>query len=254
MSEKQSNEKLAGVCQSIIDNIPNLLKSWAHGKTNEKYISISSWYDYEKFALKSYFIDGDIAGARQHFYTCGCMDVYYVAYHDGSILEHGINHFSYALLSDSPALINRYARLAHSNFEKAIKSGVTATYIMQCLIKEDWEGYQRGMEIMKAKTLKRHATFRLDMQVFEAIAEKNTAKAESALAEFVTPKVHKQRNKLHTLVNEFISHPALGYAKLAWLKGLQVKVDSPLVPAALLPVQPLAEYKNEYAFLEGILY
>lgn len=64
--------------------------------------------------------------------------------------------------------------------------------------------------------------------------------------------MHKLRNKHNLLLNEFISHPALGYAKLAWLKGIEVEVESSLVPKELLPVQPLGRYINEYAFLDEI--
>ena len=64
--------------------------------------------------------------------------------------------------------------------------------------------------------------------------------------------MHNIRNKHNILLNEFISHPALGYAKLAWLKGIEVEIDNPLVPKELLPFKPLENYLNEYAFLDEI--
>jgi Immunity protein 49 len=216
-------------------------------------ISIS-WYDYEILGLHSFFFKDDILTSKQHFYTCGMLDVVGISQYNSAILEYGLNHLSYALLSDCVPLIQRYALLAHSNYEKTIQNGnATASYVLQCLIRDDWAGYERGIALMRTKALKKYPNMHLDISFYESIAEKNTAKAEAVLAEFVSPKVHKQRNKHHILLNEFISHPALGYAKLAWLKGMQVEVNSPLVPQALLPVVPLAVYKNEYAFLEGVL-
>jgi Immunity protein 49 len=212
------------------------------------------WYDYEKFALHSLFTGNNVLLAKQHFYTCGMLDVVGISQYNSAILEYGLNHLSYALLSDCVPLIQRYANVAHSNYEKTIQNGnATASYVLQCLIKDDWAGYERGMALMRTRALKKYPNMHSDISFYESIAEKNKAKAEAVLAEFVSPKVHKQRNKHHILLGEFISHPALGYAKLAWLKGMQVVVNSPLVPAALLPVAPLAEYKNEYAFLEGVL-
>jgi Immunity protein 49 len=213
-----------------------------------------AWYDYEILGLYSFFVKDDLSTAKQHFYTCGMLDVVGISQYDSPILDYGANHLSYALLSDCKPLIQRYATVSHSNYDKTIKMGIaTASYVLQCLIKEDWAGYERGMDLMRTKALKKYPNMHLDISLYESIAEKDKAKAEAVLAEFVSPKVHKQRNKHHILLNEFISHPAIGYAKLAWLKGLEVRVDSPLVPAALLPVQPLAEYKNEYAFLSGVL-
>ncbi len=212
------------------------------------------WHFYESFSLEAFFGLKNIKLAKQHFYTCGMLDVYLIDTFDADILDWGLNHFSYALLSDNLNLINGYADLKHSNFEKNINRGAsTATYVLQCLIKDDWAEYERAMAIMKTKTLKKYPVMQWDIDFFEGMAERNKTKIEAVLAGFVTPKVHKQRNRLHILLNEFISHPALGYAKLAWLKGIEVEVNSPLVPKELLPVQPLSNYINEYKFLDDVL-
>ncbi len=215
--------------------------------------STGLWYEEEKKALHSFFIDNNLTSTKQHFFSCGIIDEFEITRLDQPILDYGINHLSYALLSDSDDLIHKYANLTHSYYDKSIKNGTaTPTYILQCIIKSDWVNFKGAMEIMKTKTLKKYPAMYLDIQVFEGIAERDKTKIENALAEFVTPKIHKQRNKHHILLNEFISHPALGYAKLAWLKGIQVEVDSPLVPLELLPVKPLSMYVNEYEFLNDV--
>ena len=169
------------------------------------------------------------------------------------ILSYGINHFSYALLSDNAELINAYADLSYSRYEKDIKrGGAVFCFIMQCIIKEDWERFNWAMEIARSKTVKRYPLMRFDLQCFEGIVEQNKQKVEDGLRELTTPRVHKLRNRHNILLLEFISHPALGYAKLAWLKGIGVEVSSPLIPKELLPVKPLDTYINEYAFLDEI--
>lgn len=209
-----------------------------------------AWYYHEKLALRSLFLENDIAGAKQHYYTCGRLDEYQMVHHDARILDYGINHLSYVLLSDNPFLIERYANLKHSNYEKMIQGGGTApSAVLQSLIKDDWNEYERVMPIVKTKSVKKF-NMDLDASFYEAVAERNKARCEEILAEFVSSGMHKRRNKLHTIVNDFISHPALGYAKLAWLKGLEVSVGSPLVPIALLPVQPLESYPEAYGFLQ----
>ncbi len=65
----------------------------------------------------------------------------------------------------------------------------------------------------------------------------------------VSKKIHKARNT-DTLLNKYISMPALGYAKLAWYLGVEVEVNSPLIPKDLLPIKPLDNYEIPYDFLE----
>ena len=75
--------------------------------------------------------------------------------------------------------------------------------------------------------------------------------AGEAINELLTPKRHIQRTKYMELVNEFISHPAIGYGKLAWLKGIKVEIDNQFIPKPLLPVAPNEIYSDEYEFLKG---
>ena len=54
------------------------------------------------------------------------------------------------------------------------------------------------------------------------------------------------------IAQEYISIPALGYAKLAWLKGMEIEIDHPLIPKELLPYRPLENYVDSYGFLKEI--
>jgi hypothetical protein len=121
--------------------------------------------------------------------------------------------------------------------------------LLQALIRDDRTEFERILPIMKAKTEKKFG-MELDRLFYEALAERDRSRCEAILAELVSPKVHQKRNKQHLLPKEFISHPALGYAKLAWLKGVEVVVDSPLVPADLLPIRPNDNYVEAYDFLK----
>lgn len=91
-----------------------------------------------------------------------------------------------------------------------------------------------------------------DVRFFRALIEKDKSGCEAAINELLTPKRHKQRNKYMELVSEFISHPAIGYSKLAWFKGIEVAIDNPLVPNFLLPIKPNEEYVDEYEFLKKV--
>lgn len=211
--------------------------------------SITLWNFHQLFGLKAFFIDHNMAAAKQQFYTCGKLDEYAIARHDAKIPDSGIGHMTYALLSDSPSLIKSYASLRHSQQEQSIQNGYsTSLYLMQCILKDDWAAYERIMPVMKSKVVPKFK-MELDEAFFEALAANNKPRMEELLAAIVSPKEHKRRSKHYLLVNQFISYHGLCYAKLAWLKGIPVAVNSPLIPKELLPVEPLAAYKKEYRFL-----
>jgi hypothetical protein len=86
------------------------------------------WYDHQNFALHAWFMESDPVKARQHFYTCGRLDEYAILHFDAKVLDYGINHLAYALLSDHQVLIQRYTRLRHSAWEEMVRSGGTAPH------------------------------------------------------------------------------------------------------------------------------
>ena len=189
MDEK--NEKLTNIITQSTD-ITN--KQWTavfneigkYSETEQKnFLTMGPnivWYNHEKYALKSFFIDHDISAAKQHFYTCGMLDIYQTVTSDAKILSYGLDHFAYALLSDHIPTINRYANLSYNNYQKDISSGRAApSFIMQCLIKEDHVQFSKSMDIMKNKTVKKYPVMQPDLQYYEGIAEKNKQKIESAL-------------------------------------------------------------------------
>jgi Immunity protein 49 len=247
--EESKNSKLKIVAANSLQTKQQWIEAF---KTdgNKRIGSMALWGIHEIYSLKSFFIDGDIKAAKQSFSTCGQLDVFLTNEYDEKLLDYGINHLSYALLSDNKRLIDEYANLKHSNYEKSIHSGgATPMFILQCLIKDDMAEYEKAMIFMKTKTLKKFG-MELDYDFYEALANRNTSKIKSVLEEFVKPVIHKRRNKYHELVNEFISHPAIGYAKLAWIKGMELYIDSPLIPHELLPVSPIDNYVEEYPFLK----
>jgi hypothetical protein len=241
---QNKEEKLTATYNSSIDNIPRLQVSLSEGRTNERFLSMTSWQYFQIFGLKSFFIDKDPHFAKLCFYKCGLLDELLINKYDEKILDSGIVHFTYALLSDNKDLIKRYADLKHSTYAQTIKLGnAVPMYVLQCLLKDDWNDFEQAMVIMNTKTVPKFK-MELDAAFYMALAEKNKTKMEQIISELLTPKVHKLRNNQQGVFGDFISQPALGYAKLAWIKGVEIEVNSPLVPKELLPVAPLPEYKE----------
>ena len=221
--------------------------------------SDSLFYTCENFAFYEYFIEKDLRSAKQNFYKHGRITQFLTLKYNSNILNYGMQHFSYTLLSDNRKLINDFSNLKYENYlgesyMQAVNRGkATSMYVLQCLIKDDWSEYERVLPIFKDKFLKKNKLMEIDGIFYEALARKDKKTMEEALKELVSPKMHKKRNTM-PLNNEFISHPAIGYAKLAWYKGIEVEVDSPLVPKEWLPIQPLKDEEYiDYDFVKAYL-
>ncbi|MEO6520261.1 MAG: Imm49 family immunity protein [Mucilaginibacter sp.] len=198
--------------------------------------------------LYDLFIENDICKAKQHFYLCARIDEYMINNFDSRILDAGINHLSYALLSDCIPLMKRYAKLSHSQYKWMIENGhSTPLYILQQMMLDNWDQVAWGIDIMDKKTIKRHKLLIADRDFYEGMLNKDKNQIQDSINKIL--KAHKTRNKHYQLINEFISHPALGYIKLAWLKNIEINIDHPLIPKELLPYKPLDRYEETYSFL-----
>jgi Immunity protein 49 len=239
-------------------------------KSEQNWFETFKVYNYEKgaytlfgcctnFALHSFFIEKNLIKVKQYFYKHGRVTEFLTKKCNSNIVGYGMDNFSSILLSDNKNLIADFSNLKYENYlgesyMQAVNKGkATAMYILQCLIREDWSEYERVLPIFKDKFLKKNKLMEIDGIFYEALARRDKQGMEEALKELVSPKMHKKRNTM-PLVNEFISHPAVGYAKLAWHKGIEVQVDSPLVPKEWLPIQPLKDEEYvDYDFIKAYL-
>ncbi|RZK68372.1 MAG: hypothetical protein EOO92_23395 [Pedobacter sp.] len=209
------------------------------------------WNYNVKFALGAIFLENDIKKAKRYFYRCGRIDEYLIKVYDSRLLNSGMANISYALLSDNLELITSYANLADSKFDWMVKHGhSTLMYAVQQVIKEDWDKVQYCLDIMAIKNQKLNKILLPDRMFLEGFLLKDKQKLEDAL--YMLLENHKKRNKHMGIAQEYISIPALGYAKLAWLKGIQVDIDNPLIPKELLPYRPLDKYEDKYEFLKEL--
>ena len=185
------------------------------------------------------------------FYNCGRIDEYFIKKYDDRTLDSGVSHLLYAVLSDDKSLMTRYAELGHSKYQWMAEHGhSTLLYAMQQVIKEDWERLKWSLNIMATKDQKLNAVLLPDRFFFEGLLNKDEGKVNDALKRLL--KDHKKRNKYMGIAQDYISIPALGYAKLAWLKEMEIEIDHPLIPKELLPYRPLENYVDSYSFLKEI--
>jgi hypothetical protein len=216
------------------------------------------WYKYEIFGIYNISIE-IFDKAKFHFNTCGLIDEYRVNKYNSIFLDYGIHHICYAILSDNEDMILRYSELRYKpwgkmkGMEENILLGKDPIWcnIIQMFMANDSTGIERNLNILDTITLKKkkEQSLMLDYEFYKALYYNDKSRMEEVLEIFVSPKIHKKRNG-DPIFNKYISLPALGYAKLAWRKGIEVEVNSPLIPKELLPVQPLEKYEIPYDFLK----
>lgn len=241
------------------NNLSALIKK--HYKTvSYNNLAGSLWYDNEVLFVYE-FKQGAFYQCKSRCFTCGLMDQYQILNFNGRIFDYGLNHISYALLSDNKAFLQAYANLryqrgrnAELSMDEMVAEGESPIWCntVQQFITGDQAAIERNLNILETRTLphlrKDEKELRFDYQFYRALYERNKGAMEAILEQLVSPAIHRRRNE-DAVLSQYISHPALGYAKLAWRAGIPVEVNSPLVPRELLPIRPLSDYPLPYDFL-----
>jgi len=204
----------------------------------------------------------NVIDVKQHFFVSAFIDELQINRFNSRKLDYGLRSISYAILSDNESLIQRYAKLryqrganAELSMDEMLAIGELPIWCntVQFFMANDNEGVERNLNIIETKTLKnlpkKEEGLKDDYEFYKALYLGNKAIMEEVLEKLVSPIIHKKRND-NLILNQYISLPALGYAKLAWRKGIEVEVNSPLVPKELLPIQLLDSYEIPYEFLK----
>jgi len=239
--------------------IPQLIEKYK--QTVDLYsVARSLWQDNEKIGV--YCISkGEFFKTKKRFHNCAWLDEYSLINNNSRFLDYGLHHISYALLSDNEALIQRYAKLryhrgmnAELSMEEMVAIGELPIWCntVQYFMANDKAGVERNLNILENITLsklpKRELGLKDDYEFYKALHFGDKSRMEEVLEKLISPKIHKKRND-NPILNQYISLPALGYAKLAWRYGIEVEVNSPLVPKELLSIAPLDNYPIPYDFL-----
>ncbi len=115
----------------------------------------------------------------------------------------------------------------------------------------DWKELEKSLEIF----LLIFDTYRDDfmdksihLDIFRGFLDNNKLAIEAGLKKLETSKLRKIRQK-SVSEEKHISIYTTAIAKLAWMHGMEVRIESEYVPKKLLPFEPLEEYTIPYKFL-----
>ncbi len=140
------------------------------------------------------------------------------------------------LLSDHAELINEFAN--HKTAQMIAGEELLLVEAVQKVILNDYFAYHKiYKKFLDDKKLSEY--FELDFMAMNGIFEKNKQKIEEAILRVCDENAKRVDDPI---LQVFLSYPGFVYAKIAWMKGIEVEVDSELIPKEMLPVKPNDEY------------
>lgn len=211
-------------------------------------------------AIKS-IANADFIQAKQHFYSASLLDKLRIEKFNNTLFDFGLGYTLFPVLTDNEDLIGQYSSLRYNswgrmpNMDENVSKGKSAIWCntIQFFMINDIQAIERNLNIIETLTLpklpKNQKELKIDYEFYKALLSKDKAKCEELLEQLISPKIHKKRND-NAILAKYVSQPALGYAKLAWRQGVEVEVNSPLVPREILPIEPLDNYEIPYDFLK----
>ncbi|MFK3799585.1 Imm49 family immunity protein [Pseudomonas sp. NPDC088444] len=172
------------------------------------------------------------------------------------LLTHRLQ-FLKILVSDNDELTKWFCNFSEIRDAKRIESVTTpdfTAYQIILSVKGDFESVISRCERLESNPPKGDAKrYLIDNYFFKSLAEGNKAGMEEVIADLVSSKMIKARAAHEGGYSlGLISTFAVLYSKIAARHGFKLDVQSPYIPAAWIPISPLAVYRPEYDFLNGI--
>lgn len=158
------------------------------------------------------------------------------------------------LMSDHHDLIQWFAHYEGQSYISVIESHKNIYfYFYQFLlaIRGDWDRLSERCNRIISDPPSKYKIYMMEHQYFLALAQGNIDEMQKILYEMVSPRSLRSRtNDESGYTQDLICTPAVICAKIAWLHGYHVEVDTPYIPKEWLPIAPLNEYIDQYDFLK----
>jgi len=226
---------------------------------------ISIW---ETFHLKGWYealVVKNYSNAKQAFSDCAKADIYYYDLFKDNVgsdlFSFGRTHALVTALSDNQEAIKAYSKIDYEipyrgkkkvKFSELVSRGEDHIYcdIIIKAMNKDLDAVAKDIEVIKSKCLakKKNQWMELDLRFFESIINKDKDSAFDVINILAT-KEHKKRNKHSWIYKDLISQPALGFAKILWINGIELEFNNKFLINELLPIKPIDNYEDNIGLL-----
>jgi hypothetical protein len=204
--------------------------------------------------MLAWFKEGNLESLKQHMYESAQLErIAYLLRPSRSFCELVCLA---PLLSDNKAILNWYQTA--EEIQPRIDADNPKAHGFRWMqmvyaLRGDWKMLGPRAERVVELAPSSQKKFMVDHRFYLALARGDVGAMDAALNELTSEKMARVRNDELPFgyTHFFIGTHAVIYAKLAWLHGFEVRVDSPYVPAEWLPVKSLAHYSDPYEFMKG---
>lgn len=254
MKKKESKyEELIKNHENLMSRLKEYESKWFIFRNSKLTIwqafQIKGWYEF--------LINKNIKAAKQAFYDCSKTDIYYyLKFKDkvSDLFSAGRTHVLQTSLSDSQSAMKEFNLIDYPiakrkgeilYYSDLVKEGKTYIYcdLINKAMNQEIDKLAKLVKIAKEKTLeiKKNEWLKLDLQFFDGIINRDKDQVLEVVNKFCTTE-HKRRNKHSWIYKDLVSQPAQGYAKIAWINGLQIEINNQLVHNEFLPTKPNEKY------------
>jgi hypothetical protein len=198
--------------------------------------------------VHAYFVEGNARALKQHFYVASKL-ILASAGQDGGENFDIPDSFLYGLLSDNIEVINTLANAENPELIRERDNPLWARFhvhMLQLAIRGEHEALQAKIWKLAKNGKKPEREECAKGQDFYSLL----LKRDKAGLERLIQDKHARIKSVNVRIEDFLSYLGTLEAKLCWLKGIPVQIESPLVPMELMPIEPLAHYDDEYDFLK----
>lgn len=214
--------------------------------------------DYEMIAMGDYVLNHDMDKAKNLYYNIGLglkegVDLIYTKFQDEPFSMTNVFKMYYGILSDNKELIlDLFDRLGKRERDNRghIETRMNAWALKYMILGED----EKALEYIE-KLEKRKGTRGLEI-VFRGILDNDIDKIHEGL-EFMVKK--HRRSKAFGGYHKIFNFEVIAIAKVAEMRGFDVKFDNPMAPNEFIKIKPLKKYEpvgilKLYYDMNGIKY
>ncbi|MCW5651253.1 MAG: immunity 49 family protein [Ramlibacter sp.] len=197
--------------------------------------------------LLAWFRDRDLHLFKQHFYGAAKLQCFVAQRNPSSVVE---QDYLCLLLADSGELLEwfkKYAQTKELDRDNPKSHSFRHGQMMYALA-GDWEKLESRAQLVLATQPASQKNFIPDERFYLSLARGDVSGMAGALGELTNPKLAKIRNNQFEFgyTHFFIGTHAVMYAKLAWLNGYEITIDTPYIPPEWLPFSPLQAYETPF--------
>lgn len=243
---------------SAINENPRLAYEFRYMRTKRNLAALLSHIagNHEWIGTYDGFVNSDIVGMKQNYYVSSRLKSLEIQYLSEYQTRFFSPRFLYAMLSDSTKVIDAYAHFEPGEYvlhRSKPNLPQFQAHMYQLALRDEHDGIREKIQIAAQKAGKKlREEYRDERDFYSLLLKRDKQNLEGLILEKAKQwqAVIKRDGMTGTPITaDIMATSAMEYAKLCWLKGVEVEIDHPLVPMELLPIEPLPQYDDVYDFL-----